>query len=220
LKNETIDSYQHIKDYLGNNITLVAVSKFRETEAILKLYEKGQRIFAENRVQNLIERRLNLPQDIRWHIIGHLQTNKVKFISSFIDMIQSVDSIGLLEEIQKQAQKAGRIIDVLLQIKIAQEESKFGFDFEELQALCLKGAFQNMPNIQVCGVMGMGTLTEDESLTEIEFLRLKEYFDKLKANYFKEADSFKEISMGMSGDYKIAKKCGTTMVRIGSALFE
>lgn len=213
------NNYHKILAEIPPHVQLIAVSKFRETEAILDIYNQGQRAFAENRVQALLERKESLPSDIKWHIIGHLQTNKVKYIIDFIEMIQSVDSQKLLETINKEAEKANRIIPILLQIKIAQEESKFGFDFKELENLLSAQPYHNYKHVKICGVMGMSTLTDEMKVVESEFVLLKSYFDKLKSIYFSDSSGFKEISMGMSGDYKLAIKNGSTMVRIGSALF-
>ncbi|MFT4666208.1 MAG: pyridoxal phosphate enzyme (YggS family) [Polaribacter sp.] len=202
-----------------SKVTLIAVSKYRSNEAIQELYDQGQRHFAENRVQELLLKHPQLPQDISWHVIGHLQTNKVKYIAPFVHMIQSVDSEKVLLEINKEAAKNHRCIDILIQFKIAAEDTKYGFDLATVKELLASDAFANAKNIRVCGVMGMATFTEDKEQVKGEFRVLKGIFEELKAEFFGEEDSFKEISMGMSGDYLLAVKEGSTMVRIGSKLF-
>lgn len=199
------------------NVKLIAVSKTKPEADILELYNLGQRDFGENRVQELVKKYESLPKDIRWHMIGHLQKNKVKYISEFIHLIHSADNLKLIQSINKEAAKCERIIDILLQIKIATEDSKFGFNWNEL--LASLSEIQKLVHVRVIGVMGMGTFTEDEKTTHKEFSQLKSYFDYLKEHFYTDSDIFKEISMGMSGDYKIAIEHGTTMVRIGSLLF-
>ena len=196
---------------------LVAVTKQRSVASILDLYAKGQRDFGENRVQELLLKQPQLPADIRWHLIGHLQTNKVKYITPFIHLIHSVDSGKLLKSIDKAAEKAGRTIDLLLQFKIAAEDSKYGFDIPEAEAVL---ASQTFRHCRIKGVMGMATFTYDEEQLIMEFRQLKAIFDQLKAQFFSTDPNFKDISMGMSGDYLLALKEGSTMVRIGSKLFE
>lgn len=210
---------QILAELAQTNTRLVAVSKTKPVDQILEMYQQGQRIFGENRVQELVEKQAALPKDIEWHAIGHLQTNKVKYISPFVSLIHSVDSLKLLAEINKQAQRNERSIDCLLQLKIAAEDSKFGLSVEEAVALVSSDRFAQMENIRIVGVMGMATFTDNEVQVRQEFKHLKECFDKLKAQFFAEADHFKEISMGMSGDYHIAQEEGSTMVRIGSLLF-
>lgn len=207
-------------DLKSRNVTLVAVSKLRSVDQIFSLYQRGQRIFGENKVQELISKVPLLPDDIHWHLIGHLQKNKVRYIAPFISMIHSVDSYALLEVIQKEAAKSNRIIDVLLQFYIASEESKFGLDEYEAIDLLEKVKLYPMPNVRICGVMGMASFTDDSQLVRREFKHLKDIFQKLKSNYFIHNEEFKEISMGMSGDYQIAIEEGSTMVRIGTKLFE
>lgn len=199
--------------------TLVAVSKTKPNEAILRLYEQGQRIFGENRVQELTQKYETLPKDIEWHLIGHLQTNKVKYIASFVQLIHSVDSLKLLQEINKQAAKNNRRIDCLLQMHIADEATKFGLNEAEALDLLSRETYTNMHNIHIVGVMGMATFTNDTVQVRNEFKQLKYIFKQLKQKYFAEKDYFREISMGMSGDYRIAIEEGSTMVRIGSLLF-
>lgn len=196
---------------------LVAVSKKKSEKDILEAYDAGQRIFGENRAQELEQKYHQLPKDIQWHMIGHLQTNKVKYIASFVSMIESVDSLKLCKEINKQAQKCERNIDILLQIHIGKEESKFGFSPDELMSLIQANAFSEFQNISVRGVMGMATLTDDESIIRNEFKNLRKYFQDIASlGVFPE---FTEISMGMTSDYKIAIEEGSTMIRVGSAIF-
>ncbi len=199
--------------------TLVAVSKTKPAEAIQELYEQGQRIFGENRVQELTWKYEALPKDIEWHAIGHLQTNKVKYIAPFVAMIHSVESLKLMKEINKQAKKNERVIEVLLQFHIAEEDTKFGLDLLEAQEILNSDFYKNAENIKVVGVMGMATFTDDKNQVRNEFRTLKNIFDDLKKEFFESDDSFKEISMGMSGDYELAVEEGSTMVRIGSLLF-
>jgi len=183
------------------------------------MYDAGQRIFGENRVQELVEKEAVLPKDIEWHQIGHLQTNKVKYIAPFVSLIHAVDSLKLLKEINKQALKNDRVIDCLLQFHIAEESSKFGFDAEEVMTILKSEAFKNFENIRITGVMGMATFTHDKAQVKQEFKQLKTIFDTLKKSFFSTDVHFKEISMGMSGDYQLAVSEGSTMVRIGSLLF-
>lgn len=201
------------------NARLVAVSKTHPPERIMPLYLKGQRIFGENRVQELQQKYETLPKDIEWHLIGHLQTNKVKFIAPYIALIHSVDSPELLREINKQAAKNNRVIDCLLQFHIATEESKFGLGEQEAADMLSDPAFSEMKNVRICGVMGMATFTDDQTLIRSEFRHLKSIFDALKTRFFENAPWFCEISMGMSGDWEIALEEGSTLVRIGSLLF-
>lgn len=198
---------------------LVAVSKTQPHEAILHLYQQGQRIFGENKVQELVPKYEALPKDIEWHLIGHLQSNKVKYIAPFVAMIHSVDSLKLLEEINKQAAKNQRVIHCLLQFKINDEETKFGLDLEEAFELLESSVFPRLQNIRLCGVMGMASFVDDENQVRREFKNLKGIFDQLKARYFSQDPAFKEISMGMSDDYPIALEEGSTLVRIGTLLF-
>ncbi len=200
-------------------VTLVAVSKTKPQSAILEIYHQGHKIFGENRVQELVEKYEALPKDIDWHLIGHLQTNKVKYIAPFVRMIHSVDSLKLLKEINKQAAKHNRIIDCLLQFHIATESSKFGLSLSEAKHLLDSDTYKAFDNIRIVGVMGMATFTDDSAQVRREFRQLKKHFDTLKQTYFQTQSSFKEISMGMSGDYEIAVAEGSTMVRIGSLLF-
>ncbi len=199
---------------------LVAVSKNNPPERVLKIYILGQRIFGENRVQELLEKKDALPTDIEWHLIGHLQTNKVKFVVPFVSMIHSVDSLKLLAEIEKEAKKVGRTVDCLLQFHIAEEETKFGLDENEAVELLQSADFQKFTNVRICGVMGMASFSDNEKQVRQEFRHLRKIFENLKNTFFPQADFFKEISMGMSGDWEIALEEGSTMVRIGSLIFE
>lgn len=198
---------------------LIAVSKTHPPERVMELYNQGQRILGENRVQELTAKYEALPKDIEWHLIGHLQTNKVKYIAPFVACIHSVDSGKLLAEIDKQAAKHGRVIDCLLQFHIAEEETKFGLDEAEAAELLQSPDFQEFKNVRITGVMGMATFTEDQVQVQREFRQLKRIFDNLKTRFFQNQPSFKEISMGMSGDYLLAVAEGSTMVRVGTLLF-
>jgi PLP dependent protein len=206
-------NYFDIVKLLGENIVLVAVSKTKPVESIQELYDLGHRDFGENYVQELEEKHSQLPKDIRWHFIGHLQSNKIKYIAPFVHLIHGIDSFKLLKEVDKQAKKINRTIDVLLQVHIAQEETKFGLDGNELDELLIANSNQllKLENVNVCGLMGMASFTEDKEKIRTEFKYLKSLFDK----YAK----LQTLSMGMSSDYTIAMEEGTTMVRIGSLIF-
>lgn len=208
-----------VSELNARKVTLVAVSKTHPPERILDLYRQGHRVFGENKVQEMVAKYEVLPKDIEWHLIGHLQTNKVKFIAPFVRMIHSVDTLRLLQEINKQALKCDRIIDCLLQFHIAEEETKFGLDEQEARNLLESPEYQALTAIRLCGVMGMASFTEDTALVRSEFRHLKGIFQHLKADYFADAPWFREISMGMSGDWSVAVEEGSTMVRIGSLLF-
>ncbi len=208
-----------IKNTLPKEVTLVAVSKTKPNEAILEAYQAGQRIFGENKVQEVCEKQESLAKDIKWHLIGHLQTNKVKFIAPFVSLIHAVDSMKLLIEINKEAVKNNRIIDCLLQFYIAEEETKFGLSLEEATTILKDEIFLNLKNINIVGVMGMASFTDNKDQIKTEFRTLKNYFEILKSNHFKFNAEFKEISMGMSGDYQLAIEEGSTMVRVGSSIF-
>lgn len=207
------------KELDASAVQLVAVSKFQDADAVLEAYNAGQRVFGENIVQELVEKQAVLPKDIEWHLIGHLQTNKVKYIAPFISVIESVDSLKLLQEINKQALKNKRIIDCLLQVYIADEDTKFGLGFDEVIELLRSDEFQEMKNVRIIGLMGIASNTDTEKQIRDEFEELKVLFDGVKLSYFRKEDSFKELSMGMSSDYKIAVEEGSTMVRIGSSIF-
>ncbi len=202
-----------------NNALLVAVSKTKPNKDIFQVYNNGHKAFGENKVQELVEKHESLPKDIEWHMIGHLQRNKVKYIAPFVHLIHAVDSEKLAKEINKQAIKCNRKLKILLQIHIAEESTKHGFTFEELSKLLMEGKLLNLQNIEICGLMGMATFTNDEKQVKSEFARLKSIFEDIKSTYFKDQEHFKEISMGMSGDYNIALRNGSTMIRVGSAIF-
>jgi pyridoxal phosphate enzyme (YggS family) len=211
------DNLAHIIDTIPEHVTLVAVSKTKPNEAILEAYEAGHRIFGENRVQELCEKHESLPKDIEWHMIGHLQRNKVKFIAPFVSLIHGVDSQRLLLEINKHAKKNNRIQEVLLQFHIAEETSKFGFDMNDLTQMIESNEYQGMANISIRGVMGMATFTSDTRQVREEFNHLKQIFETLKEMDF--SDDFNIISMGMSGDFEIAIEQGSNMIRVGSSIF-
>ncbi|GAA4212701.1 YggS family pyridoxal phosphate-dependent enzyme [Pedobacter jeongneungensis] len=203
----------------SDGVKLIAVSKTQPIESILEAYNAGQRIFGENHVQEMVEKEAQLPKDIEWHLIGHLQTNKVKYIAPFVKLIHGVDSLKLLQEIDKQAAKNKRVIDCLLQVYIADEDTKFGLGFDEVIELLRDEAFAGLKNIRIVGLMGIATNTKNEKQITVEFNELKVFFDGIKVSFFRKEDSFKEISTGMSADYKIAVEEGSTMVRIGSSIF-
>ncbi|MEX2379479.1 MAG: YggS family pyridoxal phosphate-dependent enzyme [Vicingaceae bacterium] len=207
-----------IKEEIGV-ATLVAVSKTKPIEDIQAAYDAGQRIFGENKARELEEKAGKLPEDIQWHMIGHLQSNKVKYIAPFVSLIHSVDKMKLLKEINKRAKQNDRIIDVLLQIHIAKEENKFGMDEDEVRELLQSEAYKQLENIRVIGLMGMATFTENKDRIKSEFTYLKELFQQIKTDYFSDQATFEVLSMGMSGDYQIALNCGSNMLRIGSAIF-
>ena len=208
-----------IKDKIPANIKLIAVSKTYTSEKIIEAYNAGHKIFGENRAQEIIDKQPQLPADIEWHFIGHLQTNKVKYIAPFVYMIHSIDSLKLLKEVNKEARKNNRVIDCLLEMYIASEESKFGLDLIEALSILDSQEYKELHNIRICGVMAMATFTEDMEVVRKEFKDLKSYFQQIKEKYFSDKFYFKEISMGMSGDYHIAIEEGSTIVRIGTAIF-
>ena len=215
-----LDRYRQILEEIKPfGARLVAVSKTKPASDISTLYELGQCIFGENKVQEISDKYESLPKDIDWHLIGHLQTNKVKYIAPFIGMIHAVDSLRLLEEIDKQAIKSGRIISCLLQVHIAQEETKFGMDQSEILELLDSPSFRSLQNIKICGLMGMATNTDNTAQIDKEFAGLKALFDKLKEQHFPDKTHFCELSMGMSSDYLIALKHGATLIRVGSDIF-
>ncbi|MFC5284771.1 YggS family pyridoxal phosphate-dependent enzyme [Pedobacter alpinus] len=201
------------------DVKLVAVSKTKPNEDILEAYAAGQRIFGENQVQEMVEKHEHLPKDIEWHLVGHLQSNKVKYIAPFISLIHGVDSLKLLVEINKQAIKHNRVIDCLLQIYIADEETKFGLGFDEAIELLEAQEFTELQNVRIVGLMGIASNVENPKQIKEEFYELKTLFDGIKLSYFRKEDSFKELSMGMSADYKSAIEQGATLVRIGSDIF-
>lgn len=208
------ENYSHLQKLLPENVELVAVSKTHPVEKIKEVYDLGQRIFGENKVQEMIEKQPLLPNDIQWHLIGHLQTNKVKYIAEFVDTIQSVDSEKILKEINKQAEKYNRKIKVLLQVKIAEEDTKFGLEVSETKELFLKWLQGNFPNVEISGLMGMATFTDDEAQIRREFSFLKRLFDQLSLH-----KKLETLSMGMSGDFPVAIECGANSIRVGSAIF-
>ena len=208
-----------IKSTIPSHVTLVAVSKTHPVEVVMEAYNAGQRIFGENKVQEMVSKREVMPKDIEWHLIGHLQTNKVKFIAPFVSLIHSVDSLKLLGVINNEAEKVGRVIDCLLQVYIAYEETKFGLSPEELDDILKSSEYLKMQNIRVVGLMGMASFTDNTDIVREEFRTLAALFNTIKATHFKSSQFFKEISMGMSGDYQIAIEEGSTMVRIGSSIF-
>ena len=213
------ENLAEIRKNIPHGVELIAVSKFKPVEDILEAYKAGQHVFGENKAQEMTDKHQQLPQDIQWHFIGHLQTNKVKYIIPFVSLIHSVDSVKLLEEINRLAEKNNRIIDCLLQFYIAKEETKFGFSLSEAKEMLESESYKRCKNIRLCGVMGMATFTDDKTQIRSEFGVLRNHFMQLKDNYFPQADYFKEISMGMTDDYRIAIEEGSTMVRIGSAVF-
>jgi len=207
------------KELEDDGVKLVAVSKYQDTDTILEAYHTGQRVFGENIVQELVEKEASLPKDIQWHLIGHLQTNKVKYIAPFVTLIESVDSLKLLIEINKQAAKNNRVIDCLLQIYIADEDTKFGLGYDEAIELLRSEEYATLKNIRIVGLMGIASNNAPEKQTLDEFTELKVLFDGIKVSFFRKDEAFKEVSMGMSGDYKLAVEAGSTMVRIGSSIF-
>ena len=211
------NNIQAIKSQLPNHVTLVAVSKTKPIADLMEAYNAGQRIFGENKIQEMTEKWEQMPKDIEWHMIGHVQTNKVKYMAEYVSLIHGVDSLKLLQEINKQAKKHDRVIEVLLQIHIAEEETKFGLDEKELDEMLkqVQHDKENFKNIRIVGLMGMATFTDNQNQIKKEFLHLKSIFDKLQTPN----SNLQTLSMGMSGDYKLAIECGSTMVRIGSSIF-
>lgn len=214
------NNLQTIKNSLPSDVTLVAVSKTKPNEDLLAVYDAGQRILGENKVQELCQKYEDLPKDIEWHMIGHLQSNKVKYIAPFVALIHGVDKAKLLKEISKQAVKNNRVIDCLIQVHVAEEETKFGFAIEEVLQLFSEMKENNSyPNVKVCGLMAMASHTDDEAQVKKEFLKVKTLFDDVKNNYQSANVEMNTLSMGMSGDYLLAIACGSTMVRVGSSIF-
>jgi pyridoxal phosphate enzyme (YggS family) len=213
------ENLNQVKEQIPENVTLVAVSKTKPSSEIEKLYAVGQRVFGENKVQELVDKYEGLPKDIQWHLIGHLQTNKVKYIAPFVSLIHSIDSFKLLKEVNKEAKKNNRIIECLLQFHIAQEETKFGLSMDEVNEILSSKEFIEMQNVSIVGIMGMASFVEEEEQVRNEFRTLEQYFQVIKSHYFKFNDHFKEISMGMSGDFQLAIEEGSTMVRVGSSIF-
>lgn len=213
------EEIKRITEELPAQVKLVAVSKFHPNEAIEEAYRAGQRIFGESKVQEMNAKHESLPSDIEWHFIGHLQTNKVKYIVPYVALIHGIDSPKLLAEVEKQAAKIDRKIPCLLQMHVAQEETKFGFSLDECRSFLQTGLWKQMPHVRICGLMGMASNTEDMSQVKREFETLHSFFQEVKDQWFSEEPSFCELSMGMSHDYPIAIACGSTLVRVGSKIF-
>lgn len=211
--------YTKILNEIPQSVQLIAVSKTKPESEVMEAYQLGQRHFGENWVQELKLKYENLPKDICWHFIGHLQTNKIKYIIPYVHLIHSIDSFKLLQEVNKQALKNNRGVGCLLQFHVATEETKFGFSMEECEEMLQSAGFAELKNVEICGIMGMASLTTDEAQIHREFSTLRSYFELLKQKYFADKPNFKEISMGMTSDYRIAIEEGSTMIRIGSALF-
>ncbi|MFZ4522907.1 MAG: YggS family pyridoxal phosphate-dependent enzyme [Bacteroidales bacterium] len=208
-----------LKRSVPENIRIVTVSKMQPVHSIMEAYRAGQRIFGENKARELAEKQAHLPGDIEWHFIGHLQSNKIKYIAPFISLIHSIDGLNLLAEVNRGALKNNRIIDCLLQFHIATEETKFGMDIEEARMLLTSEVYKSMKNIRITGVMGMGSFSDDQQLVRREFKSLYSIFVKLKTDFFKDPGTFETVSMGMSGDYLTAIEEGSTMIRIGTSIF-
>lgn len=208
-----------IIDSLPEGVRLVAVSKFHPNEYIEEAYSEGQRIFGESHEQELSKKQKTLPEDIQWHFIGHLQTNKVKYIAPYISMIEAVDSLKLLKEINKQGAKCGRVIDVLLELHVAKEATKYGLTLDDCRRLLAEGEWKEMANVRICGLMTMASFVDDENQIREEFTLANNFFNEMKLLYFNDCDYFKERSWGMSDDYHIAVQCGSTMVRVGTTIF-
>ena len=213
------ENLNRILSTIPSDVMLVAVTKTKPVSDLEEVYKAGQRIFGENKVQEMVDKYEQLPKDIKWHLIGHLQTNKVKFIAPFVTMIHSVDSLKLLTEINKEAKKNNRNIDCLLQFHIAEEETKFGLNIDEAKEILETREFVEMQNISIVGIMGMASFINDQDIVRHEFRTLESYFQVLKSHFFKFNHEFKEISMGMSGDYLLAIEEGSTIVRVGSSIF-
>jgi len=210
---------EKLRSDLPEGVKLIAVSKTKPNDAILEAYQTGHRMFGENKAQELIRKQPELPGDIEWHFIGHLQSNKVKYIAPFVSMVHSIDSFKILKTVNKEARKNDRVIPCLLQFHIAEEESKYGLTEADAREILESEAYKNMQNISVAGVMGMATFTDDSEKVRKEFKKLKSIFNELKKNYFADQPEFKEISMGMSDDYPLAVEEGSTIVRVGSKIF-
>lgn len=213
------DNILNYNNKITGNARLIAVSKTKPVEDLQEAYEAGQRLFGENKALEMRDKHEILPKDIRWHFIGHLQTNKVKYIAPFVELIHSVDSLNLLKQINKEAIKNNRIIDCLLQIDIAHEETKFGLEENEADELLSSEEFAELKNVRICGLMGIGSITDDKNKTKKEFNNLKKYFDETKNKFFNSKSYFCELSMGMSQDFELAIEEGATLVRIGSSIF-
>jgi len=216
---QVAENLKKVLDTIPDHVKLVAVSKTKSPEVIMQAYNTGHKIFGENKVQELVSKYESMPKDIEWHMIGHLQRNKVKYIVPFVYLIHGVDSFRLLVEINKQAKKINRTLNCLLQFHIAEEDTKFGFDMMEAKEMLQSEEYKSLDSVEISGVMGMATFTDDMNQVRKEFRQLKIYFEELKSNFFQNSETFREISMGMSSDYKIAIEEGSTMVRIGSDIF-
>ena len=217
--NNIAENLQQVLGELPAGVRLVAVSKFHPNEAIEEAYRAGQRVFGESRVQEMTAKYESLPKDIEWHFIGHLQTNKIKFILPYVALIHGIDSYKLLVEVNKQAAKIGKVVNCLLQLHIAEEESKFGFSFDECREMLASGEWRELNNIQLCGLMGMATNTDDREQIEKEFRSLSSFFKEVKDTWFAETESFRELSMGMSHDYHQAITAGSKLIRVESKIF-
>lgn len=213
------DNIIAIKNEIPKSVKLIAVSKTKPIEYIEQAYSCGQRVFGENKAQEMKDKHEKLPKDIQWHFIGHLQENKIKYIIQYVSMIHSIDSLHILSEIDKKANKINRVVDCLFEMDISHEESKFGMSLDQASTLVNSDEFKQMNNVRICGVMGVGSITDNKQQTEKEFNNLRDIFQQLKNKFFSDKDFFKEISMGMTGDYKIAISQGSTMIRIGSKIF-
>lgn len=208
-----------VRASIPEGVKLVAVSKYHPAESIEAAYAEGQRIFGESHEQELARKVTSLPDDIRWHFIGHLQTNKVKYIAPYISMIEAVDSLKLLKEIDKQAARHGRVIDVLLELHVAEEATKYGFTVDACRQMLEEGEWRGLANVRICGLMTMASFVDDEAQIRSEFMVASRFFDEVKARYFADSDAFCERSWGMSDDYRIAIGCNSTMVRVGTKIF-
>lgn len=213
------DNLNEVRASLKDGVCLVAVSKYHPVEAVEAAYAEGQRIFGESREQELRVKYDTLPKDIQWHFIGHLQTNKVKYIAPYITMIEAVDSLKLMKEIEKQAEKCGRVIDILLELHLAQEETKSGMTLDECRAMLKEGEWKNMSHVRICGIMMMASNTDDEEKIKKEFLAANDFYNEIKAQYFANDEAFSVKSYGMSHDYLLAQECGSNHVRVGSRIF-
>lgn len=213
------ENIRKLQDSLPKGVGLVAVSKFHPVELLREAYDAGQRIFGESRAQELLQKEGQMPDDVKWHFIGHLQTNKVRAIVPYVAMIHSIDSEKLLRVVDSEAERAGRVVDVLLQLHVAQEETKYGMTADECVAMVESGVLAELTHVRVCGVMGMATNTDDENEIRAEFRKIKQVFDLLHEGCLHDSDCFREISMGMSDDYQIAVEEGSTLVRVGHSIF-
>lgn len=213
------ENLQTVLSTTAPGVQLVAVSKYQPLSALQEAYDAGQRIFGESHVQELVAKEQALPKDIQWHFIGHLQTNKVKYMAPFVSLIHAIDSLKLLREVDRQAHRCGRKIRCLLQVHVAQEETKYGFTPDELRAVLSEGEWRQLEGVDICGLMCMASNTDDKQQIASEFNSVHDLFLAVRNEHFPNSDSFRELSMGMSGDYLIAQQCGSTMVRVGSLIF-